>query len=182
MKKVLNNIKTYFLDINFSALGNSFEEVLFMTSLAFVPLAINICIAAIPQNSFISAFQEKLIPGEMLSYCSSFMAPSVYLIVKTHGTNYRLPLVKFFFLLTILVYIATVTLYLIAKNKWVSGINLEQHTFDLYFKLSLGFLMTSVFLRIYSIYHGSFSNWSSVRKNQQENFNASFTKGINKPQ
>ncbi|WP_316760047.1 hypothetical protein [Pedobacter aquatilis] len=179
MKKIVNNIWVYFSEINYGSLWNSFLEVLWMTLIAFCPLLINIAIAALASNDLNGAFNKKIIPGEILSYCMSFLAPSLYLLVKTHGTNYRLPFLKFFSLLTVLIYVATVTLYLVAKNKWVKEIDMDQHDFDLYFQLSLIFLVTSILFRIYSIYHGGFSNWTSTRRQQQEDFNRTFTAGLN---
>ena len=86
--------------------------------------------------------------------------------------------VKLFSLCTFLVYVSSLVLYIVAKNKWNTNINLEHHEFDLYFELSLIFLATSILFRIYSIYHGSFSNWDTVRKQQQEDFNKQFSAGI----
>jgi hypothetical protein len=179
MKQFFTTIWSYFAEINFQSLGNSASEVLWMTLIAFLPLLLNITIAALSLDDFSLAFNKKVIPGEILSYCLSFIAPSLYLLIKTHGTNYRLPLLKIFSLLTLLIYVSTVTLYLIAKNKLVKSIDLEHHEFDLYFKLSLGFLATTILLRIYSIYHGAFSNWTSTRKQQQDDFNEQFTARLN---
>jgi hypothetical protein len=180
MKNILNAIGSYFYEINYPSLGKSFSEVLWMTFIAFLPLLINILITAIPTQDFLGAFKLKIIPGEILSYCLSFLAPSLYLLTKTHGTNYRLPFIKIFSLLTLLLYVSSIILYLIAKNKWVPSINLEHHDFDLYFKLSFIFLIITILLRVYSIYHGSFSNWTDIRKQQQDDFNKQFAAGINR--
>ncbi|RQO65186.1 hypothetical protein DBR43_30495 [Pedobacter sp. KBW06] len=179
MKNLAKNIVLYFCNINYPALGKSTQEVLWMTVIAFIPLILNIIIASIQLDNIPGAFKEKIIPGEMLSYCLSFIAPSIYLLVKTHGTGYKLPLVKLFFMSTFIIYACTIALYLIAKNKWVAEINLEKHEFDLYFKLSMIFLSLTVIFRIYSIYHGSYSNWTATRNNQQAGFNNKFTASLN---
>ncbi|WP_367914822.1 hypothetical protein [Leadbetterella sp. DM7] len=179
MKKVFRSIGAYFTEINYPALGRSSQEVLWMTFIAFIPLILNIIIASLRLNNIPNAFKEKIIPGEILSYCLSFIAPSIYLLVKTQGSGYRLPLVRIFFFSTFFIYACTIALYLIAKNKWVPEINLDKHEFDLYYKLSIVFLTITVLFRIYSIYHGSYSNWSANRNNQQEDFNDKFSASLN---
>jgi hypothetical protein len=169
----------FFTSIDYPALGKSFREVLYLTLIALLPLIINITIAALASNDIIEPLKTKIIPGEILSYCLSFLAPSIYLITKTHNSGYRLPLLHFFSITTFLIYVSCVVLYLVAKNKWVPEINMESHTIDLYFKLTLTFLLTSVIYRIYSVYHGkNASNWSDTRNRQQEDFNAKFSESI----
>ncbi len=176
MKK---SIKLFFTSIDYPALGKSFKEVIFLTLIALLPLIINITIASLNLNDIKEALKTKIIPGEILSYCLSFLAPSLYLLTKTQGTGYRLPLVHFFSLTTLLVYISSVVLYLIAKNKWVESINMENHQVDLYFKFTLIFLATSIIFRIYSVYHGkNASNWSDTRNRQQKDFNEIFIESL----
>ncbi|PZR18182.1 MAG: hypothetical protein DI539_16810 [Flavobacterium psychrophilum] len=171
MKNWFYQIKEYFTTINFSALFGHMAEVIWLTFFAFIPLIINITIAWIISKDISDAAKSKIIPGEILSYCLSFIAPSMYLFVKTNGTNYKLPLLKIFSIVTFTLYFLIALLLLIVKNKWVEGIDSEKHNFDLYFQLSIGFLIGTILLRIYSTYHGNYSNWSSTRKQQQEDFN-----------
>ena len=173
-------IKTFFTSIDYSALGKSIIEVFFLTSISLLPLIINIIIASISANDIIAPLKTSIIPGEILSYCLSFLAPSLYLLIKTHGSGYRLPLIHFFSITTFLVYILSMVLYIIAKNKWVQAINMENHKVDLYFRLTLIFLATSIILRIYSVYHGkNASIWSDTRNRQQSDFNKNFVVSIN---
>ena len=180
VNKMIKKIKRFFTTVDYSALNKSYKEVLFLTFIALLPLIINIAIAAVNTNQIIEPLKSKIIPGEMLSYCLSFLAPSLYLITKTHGSGYRLPLLHFFSLTTFIVYVLSMVLYLIAKNKWVESINMENHQVDLYYKLTLIFLATSIIFRIYSVYHGkNASNWSETRNSQQSDFNGEFSKSIN---
>lgn len=174
IKNLGESIWKPFATINTKSLGNSCAEVLWMTAIAFCPLVINILIAASSSDDLQQAFIDKIVPGELLSYCMSFLAPSLYLLVKTHGTGYSVPLVKYFSIFTVIIYLCSVVLYLVAKNNWVKDVDMHHHGFGIFFKLSVTFLVTSVIFRIFSIYHGGFSNWSSERKQQQEDFNKTF--------
>jgi len=178
IRKVASFLWSPFVDINWKSLGNSFAEVLWMTLIAFSPLFINILIAASSTNDLRGAFIDKIIPGEMLSYCMSFLAPSLYLLVKTHGSGYTVPLFKYFSISTYFIYVCTVVLYLAAKNNWVTDVDMQHHPFGIFFKLSLTFLAISVLFRIFSIYHGGFSNWTAERKQQQETFNKSLAERL----
>jgi hypothetical protein len=176
---IKSKIQSFFSKIDYSVLGKSFQEVFWMTLIALLPLIINIVIASIGTNSFIEPLKTRIIPGEILSYCLSFLAPSLYLLTKTQGTSYKLPYLHIFSIVTLLIYVLIVVLYLIAKNKWVSEINLSTHQFDLYFKLALIFFTTTIIFRIYSVYHGSsLSLWSSTRNRLQQDFNAKFTESL----
>jgi hypothetical protein len=179
MKRIRGRIIFFFDSIDYPALGKSGLEVLFLTIVALFPLIINIIISSAVSNDILGSTKEKIIPGEILSYCLSFLAPSLYLLTKTHGSGYRLPLLHLFSIVTLLTYIATVILYLIAKNHWVSAINMEKHEFDLYFIWALIFLTTSIFFRVYAVYHGKkASSWLDSRNNQQNEFNEAFSESL----
>jgi hypothetical protein len=179
IKKIAKSIELFFTQIDYTALGKSFKEVLYLTLIALLPLIINIIIASLEANNIISALKTKIIPGEILSYCLSFLAPSLYLLIKTQSSGYRLPLIHFFSIITLITYVASFMLYLIAKNNWVKAIDMQNHQVDLYFKLTLIFLATSVIFRIYSVYHGkNASNWSETRNRQQNEFNEKFSESI----
>jgi len=169
----------FFKRIDLPILGSSCKEVGWLTLIAILPLLINIVIAAIPFNNINIAFKDKIVPGEILSYCMSFIAPSLYLMTKMQGTGYKLPFLHTFSIITLLIYVCSVVLYLIAKNQWVQGINLSPQNNDLYFRLTLSFLTVTIVFRIYSVYHSkNISNWSIERERQQENFNVNFSKSI----
>jgi hypothetical protein len=171
-------IKIYFSSFDYPALGRSIKEVCFLTLIALLPLIINIIIASINANSI--TFKTSIIPGEILSYCLSFLAPSLYLLIKTHGSGYRLPLIHFFSITTLLIYILSIILFIIAKNNWVPAINMENQKGDLYFRLTLIFLAASIVFRIYSVYHGkNASKWTEMRNRQQTDFNETFSESIN---
>lgn len=175
MNKFWNSFKKFFTAINYSALWDNISEVAWLTGFAFIPLIINIIISSLSTHCFLESIKQKIIPGEILSYCLSFLAPSLYLLVKTHGKNYKLPFLKLFSLTAFATYFLIGILLLIVKNNWVDGIDSKQHSFDLYFQLSIGYLFLTIFLRIYSSYHGSFSNWSKDRNDDQKDFNNTVT-------
>lgn len=181
MKKFWKRITSPITKIDFSVFWKSFYEVAFMTVIALLPLITNIAIAAIVANEFIEPVKTKIIPGEILSYCLSFIAPSLYLLTKIQGSTYKLPLLHAFSIITLVIYVLTFVLYLITKNNWVKEINLSApHPIDIYFKLTLIFLAITIIFRIYSIYHTKkSSNWSSLRSQQQEDFNSKFSESLN---
>jgi hypothetical protein len=169
----------FFTSVDYPILGKSCQEVIWMTLMALFPLIINIIIATIPNGNFTDALLERVIPGEILSYCLSFIAPSLYLLTKIQGTGYKLPLLHTFSIITLLIYVSSLTLYLITKNHWMKEITMEQKS-TFYFKLTLVFLLLTVIFRVYSIYHGrNMSNWSNRRQHDQEDFNTKFTQSIN---
>jgi hypothetical protein len=173
----MSKIVLYMID--FPSLKKSTQEVLFLTLIAIFPLIINIILACIIDNSIREPIRRSLIPGEILSYCLSFLAPSLYLLIKTHGSGYKLPFIHFFSIITFSVYVLSMVLYLIAKNGWVEAINMENHDTDLYFLLALIFLIVSILFRVYSVYHGlNASKWSELRKKQQSEFNEGFIESI----
>lgn len=174
-KKLLEFLKLF----DWKNLWSSVKEVFWLTVLAVLPLILNITIGVLESNDFVKPLSEKIIPGEILSYCMSFLAPSLYLLTKAQGTEYKLPLLHGFSLITIIVYGATLVLYLITKNKWLKNINLEPHEFDLYFKLTIIFLSITIIFRIYAVYHGrGLSSWSQRREQQQKSFNEQFANSL----
>lgn len=180
MKRWIEKVKIFFTSVDYPALSRSFMEVFYLTLIALLPLLINIVIASLAANDIIKPLKTKVIPGEILAYCLSFLAPSLYLLIKTHGLGYKLPLLHFFSIITFIIYVSSVVLYLIAKNKWVHSIDMESHDIDLYFILTLSFFATAVVFRVYSVYHGkNASNWSETRRRQQNEFNEHFSESLN---
>jgi hypothetical protein len=177
---MVRKIKIFFATlVDYTALWKSATEVFSLTLIALFPLIINIFITSVGANDIKESSRHIFVPGEMLSYCLSFLAPSLYLLIKTHGSDYRLPFIHFFSFVTLGIYILSMFLYVIAKNGWVKAINMENHDTDLYFVLALLFLFVSILFRIYSVYHGiNSSKWSYIRKKQQSNFNENFIESL----
>ncbi|HTI61203.1 hypothetical protein [Mucilaginibacter sp.] len=183
MERIWILVKRFFTSINYRILGGSLAEVGWLTLFALLPLIINIIIAGIPANSLTQPIANKIVPGEILSYCLSFLAPSLYLLTRLQGSGYRLPWLHSFSIITLLVYIASVVLYLIAKNRWVSQIDLQPHGINLYFKLTVIFFLIALIFRVYAVYHGrNFTSFSIMRAQQQDDFNAGFVNSLNRPQ
>jgi hypothetical protein len=181
---ILGNIKDsvvlFFTGINYKTLWKSFVEVLWLTVLAVIPLLVNTIIASIEYNSMWEGIRQKLIPGEFLSYSFSFLAPSLYLFLKANDTGYRLPLLHAFSLIALVLYGLSIGLYLVTKNKWGTIIDTMPHEFDLYYKLAIVSLATTIVLRFYAVYHArNMINFSRVREQQQNNFSAGFVKSLN---
>lgn len=171
--------KILFFINDFVAFKKSIKEVLTLTAIALFPLFIRFVIASISSNNIAESLKISLVPGEMLSYCLSFLAPSLYLLIKTHGSEYKLPFLHFFSITTLAVYVLSMVLYLIAKNGWVKAINMENQGTGLYFNLALIFLITSIIYRVYSVYHGiNASKWAEMRNKQQQDFNKDFVESL----
>lgn len=178
--KAINRIKLFFTEVNYPLLGKSLAEVMWLTLFSLLPLIINIIIAWIEFNCLENAFKTKIIPGEILSYCLSFLAPSLYLLTKAQGSSYKLPLLHAFSITTLFLYVSAIVLYLITKNKWVTELNMEPNQVSIFFKITLYFFLTTIVFRIYSVYHGrNMSNFSSVRRQQQDDFNLTFKESLN---
>lgn len=172
-------MKGFFKRIDYPTLGKSFQEVLWMTCIALIPLMINITLAALPTKGFIEAFKTKVLPSEILSYCLSFIAPSLYLLTKTNGSSYKLPFLHTFSSVTIIIYLISMVLYLVTKNHWIVDITGQNNGLDLYLKLTLYFLGITIAFRIYAVYHGRLSSrWPTIRESQQNDFNARFTESL----
>lgn len=184
MKQIINSIKIFFTAIDYKLLVDSLKEVFFLTIIAFLPLLMNILITGIDLGNFTKAFRIKILPGEILSYCLSFIAPSLYLIlVKSQGTNYRLPFLHIFSLITLTIYVSAFALYIVAKNNYQDSIDLKPHNLDFYFRLTLYYLLTTIVFRIYSVYHGkNMTTYAQDRLRLQQNFNIDFTDAINNNQ
>ena len=167
------------LAFDWESFWNSCKEVGYLTLLALLPLIINIGLAAISLKSVSCALTTKIIPGEILSYCLGFLAPSMYLLTKTQGSGYKLPFVHLFSGITLLIYVLIMVFYLVAKNKWVDGINMDQHRIDPYYIMAIIFFFLTLIFRIYSVYHSKeASSYFSDRKNKQAKFNSQFKGSI----
>lgn len=178
------NIKAWFRsllpDWDGDALKSSIGEVLALTFIALLPLGINILLAAAQTDSLLDALKTKIIPGEIFSYTMSFLAPSLYLVIKIHKTDYKLPFVGFFVLSTYAIYGLSLVIFVAAKNKWSEKINLEEHPIDFYFVMALIICGISLIYRVFSVYHTKgASTYQANRKRQQDDFNTDLIKGIN---
>lgn len=163
-------------NFNWKILVESLKEVLYLTILAILPIIINFFIQLIVKSTISEAFGNIVVPSELLTYSLSFMAPTLYLIlVKNHGTGYKLPMIKIVSLLGLIIYLTCFCLYLIKKNGWLS---LEKPN-ESYFLLSITFLIITLLFRVYTTYHNkNSSSYFSNRENQQEDFNNQFARKI----
>lgn len=165
--------------IDVPKLKSSFLEVIFLTIISFLPILASMLITAIELNAISPAIEKNIIPGEMVAFSLSFIAPTLYFFLKTHGHNFKLPFLLFTAIVTYIVYTLTGLLYVIAKNKWIPAINMEPQYGNLYFRLSLIFLAISFVIWIYTLYHEeSFTDYNAALRQGQDNFNDNFKKSL----
>lgn len=155
-------------------------KILFLLVFTFLPLAVNIVIAIIPAENKIFALTDKIVPGEMLAYCLSLIAPLFLFLLDTHGNGFKIPALKPMFIISFIVYFFSLILALIAKNDLIAGIDLKSGHQDLYLWLSVSFLLCAIFLRLYTDFQNSrYSDYKQTRDQQQQDFNTSFRNSIN---
>ncbi|HEV8285201.1 MAG TPA: hypothetical protein VGQ09_12880 [Chitinophagaceae bacterium] len=169
-----------FFKINFkSRFWKSSGNIALLLVFTFLPLIVNIIIAAIPSGDRKAAMAEKIVPGEVLAYCLSLIAPLFIFLLKTHGNSFKIPALKPMFIISFIVYFLSLILTLIAKNGLIAGIDLKSGHKDLYFWLSISFLLCAILLRLYTDYQdGRFSDYKQQIDKQQQNFNDLFRNSI----
>lgn len=170
MKKLKEEIWLFFKNLcDYSLLYKSFREVFWLTFLAFLPILINIIIASIVDNEILIAIKSKIVPGEIIPLCLSFLIPTIYLLTKPNETGYNLPYIQALFFISLLIYVCSVVLYLIAKNNWIEQLNNSGDGVPLYLTLALFFLFLTAIFRIYTVYHtNNLTYYNNLRKMQQE--------------
>ncbi|MCH5685591.1 hypothetical protein LWM68_15820 [Niabella sp. W65] len=166
--------------INFkSRFWSSGGEILALLAFTFLPLGLNILIAFIPALDKSVAIESKIVPGEMLAYCLSLIAPLFLFLLKTHGKSFGVPALKPMFIIAFGVYLLAIVLTLIAKNGLISGIDFNGGHHDSYFWISIIALLIAMVLRFYTEFQNSrFSDYRTNLERQQEELNNSFRNSI----
>lgn len=165
----MNNEST----LDWKLLINSTKEVIYLTLLAVLPLIINFFIQVMGTASNCPFnYNELASPSELLTYCLSFLSPTLYLIlVKNNGTGYTLPWISTISLVGMIIYLTSFILYLIKKNGFL---NLENPS-STYFYFAISFLAITILFRIYSVYHSRrSSSYFESKKEEQSSFNRKF--------
>jgi len=168
------------LKINFKSrfwvsLGNISGLLVFM----FIPLILNIVIAVIPAGDKIKAIESKIIPGEMLAFCLSLIAPLFLLLLKTHGKSFGIPALRPVFIIAFVLYLSALALTLFAKNEVVDGIDFKSGHRDTFFWLSIVSLSVAVILRFYTDFQeGRYTDYKREIDRQQNDFNQTFRNRI----
>lgn len=153
---------------------NSIVELLILLGFTFLPLLLNLVIALIPAIDKSAAIESKVVPGEMLAYCLSLIAPLFLFLLQTHGKSFKAPGLKMMFLTAFFVYLLAFVLTLIAKNGLMKGIDLKSGHSDFYFWISIISLLVAVILRFYTEYQKSrYSDYKTTLDRQQQDLNAS---------
>jgi hypothetical protein len=91
-------------------------EILILLAFTFLPLILNMLVALIPAEDKSSAIESKIVPGEMLAYCLSLIAPLFLFLLKTHGKSFGVPALRPMFIIAFVIYLLAIILTLIAKN------------------------------------------------------------------
>jgi amino acid permease len=134
---------------------SSTEKVFLILVFMFTPLLLNLLVAYVTPSDKTDVISSKIVPGEMLAYCLSLIAPLFFLILKTHGIGFKIPVIKSVFVTAFLLYFAALILTLIAKNELIPGIDFNGGHKDLYFIVSLTALALAILLRFFTEYHDS---------------------------
>jgi len=170
----MEKVKAFFKNRFWSSCSKLLLLLLFM----FLPLIINMVVAIIPTGN-ITLISGKIIPGEMLAYCLSLIAPLFLLFLKTHGEGFKIPGLRPIFIIAIVLYFLSLLLTIIAKNGLIEGIDLKPNHKDLYFWLSVSFLLIAILLRLYTDFHESrFVDYKKEIDSQQQNFDDRFRQSL----
>ena len=154
-------------------------EILALLAFTFLPLILNLIVAVIPAINKSSAVESKIVPGEMLAYCLSLIAPLFLFLLKTHGKSFGAPALKPMFIIAFGVYLLAIVLTLIAKNGLVQGIDFESGHKDSYLWISVIALSIAILLRFYTEYQNSrYSDYKSNLERDQQKFNSIFRQSI----
>lgn len=157
----------------------STRKIALLTFFTFLPLIINIIIVIIPAENIVDAISTRIVPGEMLAYCLSFIAPLFLFFLETHGKSFRIPVLKSAFIISFIIYLLALILTLIAKNDFINGIDFKPDHNGLYFWMSIIFVVFALLLRLYTYFHDSrYSDYKQTLDKQQQDFNNKFSKSI----
>jgi hypothetical protein len=154
-------------------------EILALLTFTFLPLILNLIVALIPAIDKSSAIESKIVPGEILAYCLSLIAPLFLFLLKTHGKSFGVPALKPMFIIAFAIYLLAIILSLIAKNGLIQGIDFKSGHRDSYFWISITALAIAILLRFYTEYQSSrYSDYKTNLDRQQQDFNNSFSNSI----
>ncbi len=177
MKKFCKQIKIYFTSIDYALLWKSISEVIGVSLIAFLPLIISIILQWVKFNDLEKVLIDVLPPTEILAYCLSFLAPSILLLKKLIGNDYKVPFKDFFIFSTFTMYLIALIFVVIIKNDLDALVikNLNNSV-----DIALVFLLITVVYRVYSAFHQTKSSeYFDNKKKDQEKFNEGLKKLIN---
>ena len=153
-------------------LWSSTKEVFWLSFITFLPLLISLVYQLVKLGNFNSALSKVVNPSEILAFCLSFLAPSIFFLKKSHGNSYKIPFLDFFFFSTFGMYLLAFIFVFIIKNDVDKQVinNLEN-----YVMYSLVFLLITIIYRTYSTYHRSnSSSFVKDKKDDEKKFNEAF--------
>jgi len=158
---------------------SSTEKMFLILVFMFIPLFLNLFVAWVAPNDKTDLISSKIVPGEMLAYCLSLIAPLFFLLLKTHGLSFQIPAIKTVFVTAFVLYFVALTLTLIAKNKLIPGIDFDGGHKDLYYTVSLTALAIAILLRFFTEYQDSrLFDYKASQDRQQRAADDTFRRSI----
>ena len=157
----------------------SFWEVFWLTFIAFLPIVLSLLFQLVKLSDINLAVLKVLHPSEIIAFCLSFLAPSIFFIKKTHGSSYKLPFLDWFYFTTLAMYIIAILFVFMIKNNIDPDITKNLNEITEYIYYTLIFLFLTVIYRVYSAYHTSkSSDFLKDKKNDEDNFTSTFKNSI----
>lgn len=162
-------------------LWDSSNKLTILLVFMFLPLLINLAISIIQNQNFNEAILSKIIPGEIYAYSLSLISPLFIMLIKTHGSYFRVPALKPMFIISFIVYCLSLSLIIIAKNGFIKGIDLKAGHRDFYFWSAIIFLSTAIILRLYTDFQESrYVDYKTTIEESQNNLTKNLLKKLNK--
>lgn len=157
-------------------LWDSTKEVFWLSFIAFLPLLISLIYQFLKLGTFNLAVSKVIHPSEILAFCLSFLAPSIFFFKKSHGKGYKIPFLDFFFFSTFGMYLLAFLFVFIIKNEVDKQVIENLNSYIVY---ALIFLVVTVIYRTYSTYHQSnSSDFVKDKKDEEKEFNKTFKEKI----
>lgn len=153
-------------------LWDSTKEVFWLSIIAFLPLILSVIFQFLKLGTFNLALSKVIHPAEILAFCLSFLAPSIFFFKKSHGKGYKIPFLDFFFFSTFGMYLLAFLFVFIIKNEVDKEVI---NNLNYYIVYALIFLIITIIYRTYSTYHqANSSDFVKHKKDDEKKFNDKF--------
>lgn len=180
LRRIMLPVLDFVSSINWAALKNSVIEVLSLSAFLFLPFIAYIIIMAwslstASETPIKDAFLLTLIPAEIMAISLGFLSQTFFLIIKSHGTGFKMPFLGMVGIIALIVYVIACFVYVFSKGKWIAAINTEPQHQGLYFTSSLFILAISFAIWIYTVYHTEmFADYNSTLRQGTNQFVSNF--------
>jgi|GEM_PF-4298697 len=163
---------------------DSLGKVTILLIFIFLPLLFTIIIAAILNISNpVPSMLSKIVPGEMLAFCLSLIAPLFIMFMDTHGKGDPIPAIKPFFLIAFFLYIVTLFTIVLVKNDVIKLTPGDNSAYNIYLITSISLLAISIGIRLFADYHEvriREKGFKMTTEQEQIDFNAKLQESIDK--